>query len=840
VSGTIPVAAGNAADSDVNDPASPFASNDTIASAQEISNPVTLGGYANAPGAGPAGRSQVSGDALDYFRVSLADGQVVRLFASEDLLSGDLDLALLTELGAPVAVSDTTSQTEEIVVVGTGTFLVEVSADSGFSSYVLTIGQMAAGAGAVVSGDDFVAGEVIVEFDDGSTGGMASLAADARARSVGMTHLRGSRGRAQLLGCKDEAIRQQTIASLGLAHLIPGRPEDLALYAHARSKRETRRIAKALRRQPGVRNTSLNYIRQATAVPADEYYGLQWHYDQINLPTAWDNLIASPSRAAQPVLVAVVDTGSTFHPDLQGQMVTGYDFIQDPLVSADGDGCDADATDPGDGLFANQSSFHGTHVIGTLVSRTSLQAGGDANGVAGVAFDTRVMPLRVLGKGGGTDFDIMQAVLYAAGLPNDCGVLPARPASVINMSLGGPGDNPVFQSVLDSVRQAGLVVVAAAGNEGHSAPSYPAAHDGVISVSAVDFNKELAPYSNHGPTIDLAAPGGDLGADVNGDAFADGVLSTWFDEDDGEFKYSFLQGTSMASPHVAGVIAMMLDVNDSLTPADIDALLAAGDLTQNLGDANHFGAGLIDAFKALSAAFAAIGGDPPANQPVLVVDPGSLNFGALATSIDVEARNAGGDANPLVVASVSVSTDDGGSWLSTSPASVDASKLGDWRISVNRNQTAGDGIYTGTVSFDSNENDIDIMVIMQVGGAGEEPADAGHHFVLLVNPDSLATVRLLEVDASGGEYRYDFSAVPAGDYLIVAGTDIDNDLSICDAGEACGGYPSRDNIEVVTISKNQRRLDFGTGFATSFESSAASASNFAQHFSRQMPRGVER
>ena len=138
-------------------------------------------------------------------------------------------------------------------------------------------------------------------------------------------------------------------------------------------------------------------------------------------------------------------------------------------------------------------------MTGTVVARASLQAGGDAAGVVGAAFDARVMPLRVLGTGGGTDFDIMQAVRYAAGLPNGCGSLPAAPADVINMSLGGPGFNPVFQQLVDEVRLAGVTLVASAGNDASSAAFYPAALAGVISVSAVDVNDQLASTRTSGP-----------------------------------------------------------------------------------------------------------------------------------------------------------------------------------------------------------------------------------------------------------------------------------------------------------------------------------------------------
>ena len=149
------------------------------------------------PGTGPVGRSNGGAssdpDPLDYFRVAGAAGQVVRLFVAENNPPNDLDLALLTEAGAEVAASDTANSIEEIIVATTGTYLVEVSAIAGFSNYVLIIGQMSAGAGAVVAGADYVPGELIVELDDGEVGGIAAMSASTRARSLGMRHLRGDR-----------------------------------------------------------------------------------------------------------------------------------------------------------------------------------------------------------------------------------------------------------------------------------------------------------------------------------------------------------------------------------------------------------------------------------------------------------------------------------------------------------------------------------------------------------------------------------------------------------------------------------------------------------------------
>jgi serine protease len=586
-------------------------------------------------------------------------------------------------------------------------------------------------------------------------------------------------------------------------------------------RRDTRRLAKALRRRADVASADPNYVRHATAVPTDELYPFQWHYPLIWLPEAWD-LVAPASG----IVVAVIDTGVVDeHPDLQGQLVPGYDFIQSTVRSRDGDGCDADPSDAGDRALPNgDSSFHGTHVTGTIVAKTSLAPGAGSAGVAGVAWNAKVMPLRVLGVGGGTDFDLIQALRYAAGLSNTCGVLPAAPADVINLSLGGPQPSSTVDAAIAQVRAAGLVVVAAAGNSGDDLPSYPAASPGVISVSAVDAQRNLAPYSNFGPTIDVAAPGGDLSRDRNGDGFADGVLSTLFDEDTGQYNYVGYQGTSMAAPHVAGVIALMLGVNPALTPADIDNLLATGEMTRDIGSSTFFGRGLIDAFKSVSAAIRTEGGAAPGLPPRLVANPGAVNFGASSTQVNLTLSNAGGPSPPLSVTSFQAITDDGGAWLSIQQGNVDANGLGTYTLRVTR-AGLGDGIYTGAARFHTNTGDLDVPVIVQVGDAVATTANAGHHYVLLVDPDTdpPLTAFAVQVEPQNGRYHYRFVDVDPGRYYIYAGTDVDNDNFLCDRGEACGSYPTLEQPQVVEVNENMGDLDFLTGFGLRIGATAAQA-----------------
>jgi len=282
-----------------------------------------------------------------------------------------------------------------------------------------------------------------------------------------------------------------------------------------RRRRTVRRIH-CLARCASVACAEPNFVRRPLADPDDTFYNLQWHFGLINLPQAWDLTTGNSD-----VIVAVLDTGSTDHPDLAGREIAGYDFISDPDRAIDGDGLDDDPTDPGDkGSPGGVSSFHGTHVAGTIGAETN-----NGEGVAAVTWATGIMHLRVLGKGGGTDFDIANAILYAAGLANSSGALPERKAHVINMSLGGPGFNQAVADAVTAARQAGVVIFAASGNDDTTAPAYPAAYEGVVSVGSVDLNGLRAPYSNYGPTLDIVAPGGDTSQDANLDGWPDGVLS---------------------------------------------------------------------------------------------------------------------------------------------------------------------------------------------------------------------------------------------------------------------------------------------------------------------------
>jgi serine protease len=679
-----------------------------------------------------------------------------------------------------------------------------VRAIFGAGNYNLIIGQPHTAAAGRPPGEihEFVPGEVIVRFKEDEQPADRLQAAVNRAASVGMRFKAGAAGRAMLLTFDDESGKQRAFRALGINPAENAQP---TLSAPAQRLRDTLQVIERLRRRADVMYADPNYKVYATATPDDPEYTLQWHYPLINLPQAWD-----VSKGSNDVIVAVIDTGVLLnHPDIQNRLddvqAPGYDFIRKESISLDGDGVDSNPDDPGD-QSPGGSSFHGTHVAGTVAAQTDNQIG-----VAGATWNSLIMPLRVLGKGGGEIFDVIEAILYAARLDSEN--YPYKPpvrADVINMSLGGGGFSQAMQDAVSEARDAGVIIIASAGNESSSTPSYPAAYEGVVSVAAVDMLKEPAWYSSFGPTIDVAAPGGDLGADLNVDTHPDGVRSTCGDDRFTSvpvFTYCAYQGTSMAAPHVAGVAALMKAVYPDLTPDDFDILLAGGIITEDLGSPgrdDQFGNGLIDAFKAVAAAQnLAGGGSLPA---VLIVDPVTLHypFGLNAAGLNV--TNIGQLVTPVTLISSKP-------WLAVSADNIDIDGVGDYTVRVDRSGLA-EGIYSATLTIDAGNavNEIVIPISLQVGIPAVTGGDAGFHYVLLLDVDTNERIAQEEVSFGNGGYVYRFEGISAGAYRIIAGSDSDNDFDIGDPGEAFGAYPTTDQILAFDIDSDRNDLNFTSGF----------------------------
>jgi len=795
VSGQVRVVSNIAHDNDVNDSNSPtLASNNNLSGAQQIPNPVMLGGYVNRPNRGEAGKSQSFGDINDFYVADLISGQSVNLFVADANFSNDVDLLLLNSQGQVLNASVSDGQVESLTVPSSGQYFIQVHAQSGASNYNLNIGQNTSLA---TSGmtllDAFVPYEAIVKMDESaSQQGMQAL------HNTGATASHDEPERAALFSLDKQ---QPRFLSQNTFTFADSTLED---------KYQTLVEVKQLRQQQGVESADPNYIKTQLAAPNDNFYHLQWHYPLMNLPQAWDI-----TQGSGNVVVAVIDTGVVLnHPDLRNKLVSGYDFIRDTRTSLDGDGIDPSPNDPGDQISGN-SSYHGSHVAGTVGAATN-----NREGVAGVGWHTKVMPLRVLGKGGsGTDYDIEQAIRFAAGLSNDSRTTPAKRADIINLSLGGPTISNGVRQAITAARNAGVIITGAAGNNGTSTVIYPASLAEVISVSAVNIQKQRAPYSNFNSRVDVAAPGGDNSTpDINGDGYDDGILSTVGAEQGGNtgFSYSFSVGTSMAAPHMAGVIALMKAVYPDLSPQQMDSLLSSGNITEDLGDRgkdSSYGYGLINAQKAVNAAIELNSGVISEPDPLLTASPNALNFGTGLSSASLTLANAGG--GNLSVQNINVQPS---RLVSVERVSTNSQGIGEYRVVINRSGLST-GTYTANITITSSINSLRIPVIFQVAQQ-QQQGNAGHHYILLVDPQTTETIKEVRTVASNASYPFSFNNVPQGEYIIIAGTDFDNDGFICDEGEACGAYLTLANRTRINVSQHRSGLNFNTGFNIVFRSLA--------------------
>lgn len=385
--------------------------------------------------------------------------------------------------------------------------------------------------------------------------------------------------------------------------------------------------------------------------PSDPEYENQWGTSDagagasdfsVRAESAWDLTTGSAL-----LTVAVLDTGITTHTEFSGRLVSGFDFIDDVEVANDGDGRDSDPSDPGDwitvgedasgyfvGCGAGDSSWHGTHVAGTIGA-----AANNAVGIAGLNWNSKIQPIRVLGKCGGYDSDIADAIYWAAGGSVDGVPGNSNPAKVINLSLGGAGACAGFlQDAIDGARALGAIVVVAAGNNDADAALFsPANCDGVITVAATSRDGKRAYYSNYGSTVEIAAPGGD--------AYEDSMILSTINlgaTTPGAQGYAYYQGTSMAAPHVAGVISLLLSLDATLTEAEVLQLVEetatpfpADTGTNPCSTAANCGAGIINAAELMEAA-------RPVVAPTVLTDTSFLSVPEVGEEVVINEGTWGG------------------------------------------------------------------------------------------------------------------------------------------------------------------------------------------------------
>lgn len=860
VSGTMAVTETSAVDSDTNDPTQVGrADNGSFETLQPLPNPVQLIGYLTMPGEGPAGPASTSGDVVDGYRLFLEAGQVVELEFAADPARFDIDLFVYDANRAVTGQSTGLNKYEcvRISISGEYSLGVQIFAGSstGGSIYQLRIGAPGTGTActnATGASDQLIANEIVAELSPATRKRLAAT----RKSLDDVVVLKGDTGESRPvlvqmpagLGAQRQAAQRLEAAarSAGKAAAPPGaqRPgpasgpraaaqteawrrqmpsRTLALHQtidHAKLMVASGEYTHAV---PNFRVHAMQTLTMAPFPPNDrEYVKQRWHYEAINLPGAVSALQGADLSASVRPLVAVLDTGIVAnHPDLASQLVSGYDFVSNTTSAGDGGGADAD---PDDAALEQGFSFHGSHVAGTIAAQTYNGIGG-----AGVAPVARIMPVRVLGTdGAGSLYDILQGVRFAAGMTTDAGIVPARAADVINLSLGAErmSCDPLLQELFAGVRARGSMVVAAAGNESQEnllmPVSFPANCPNVFSVAATDALGQRAGYSNVGPESFVAAPGGDTSRSTTGSGLPDGVYSTMASVDGVGNRlptYGFLQGTSMATPHVAGVLALMRWANPALTAQQIEDLVRNGTIVDDLGAAgkdDNFGYGLINARKAVDAALALGGGGttPPPAPGQTQARPSTISLGSIRTEAEFVLSHVGAtDERVLSMAAdspvISVAPKDAGS--------IDpVTGLGTYRVLANRQAMAvGISAFPNVLVGLSSGRTISVQVAIERRAATAAQGNLGPVYLLVLDAGDPARAAVADTVVSapvGGLYRYSVTVPGTAAISIIAGSDINNNGGICSTGEACGAYPMlATEPEVLRPGGDLDGIDFTLG-----------------------------
>ncbi len=839
----------NTVDSDTNDPRQTnYKVNDVPSLAQPLISPVTLVGAVNRVGKGPTGgRHYILGDADDWFKVSLKEGQVVEMLVGiQKDADNDADLCVVSADASSVGCSVSTTERECVRVTKDGDYFISVNEFSSSSVYNLRISApgLASACSTATSPASALVPNQLLAIPKRSAKALAVEAQPETLRTLRRASLSSMRGAGLAV---DEATagdvapvdlirlpsqsdgRQKALQRLqggtdaeqARRRMLAAKPtEDLHPAAQAV---QLFRLAKAVQKTGAYEAVEPNWIMELKGQPVglfpstDRYYPLQrWHYEQIRLPEAMQFIAALPQQPTKRPVVAVIDSGVMLdHPELRPQLsFEGRTFLT-TVVPGDGDALGGD-----EGARKTGDTFHGTHVAGT-VAASSFDAGNTSYG-AGVAPMAQILPLRVFPVGrGASSLDVLEALKYAAGLTNRTGRVPVSKADVVNLSLGSSQSCPAaYQSTFDAVRAAGVLVVAAAGNEasnraGSSRPiGSPANCSGVFAVTAMDALRGIAPYSNTGTQAAFAAPGGDLSASTTGLGVSDAIYSTY-----GAFNsqgvrvphFLGLQGTSMATPHVAGVLALMRYVNPAITPDQVLSRLQAGALTDDLGSVGKdsvFGWGLVNARRAVESAYALSQGDGAAPAPTqLVASPSSLDFGSQLSEVQLIIRGSSGTSNEKVVGLSSPNS----SVLTIRANNIDSLGQGEYALGLTRSalptETKSYFTYVRVTMEGGRSFDIPVAYSVIAPVSAIAQSNVGAMYVILIDPDTGDVQKTVLASFANGQYNWSASGYTKPRVVVLAGTDLDNDDVLCQVGEVCGGFPVYSTFEQMTIPLTANRSD---------------------------------
>ncbi len=799
------------ADSDVNDPFTAASDNNSFATAQILPNPAIVKGFVTATPTGvDSDRFASTADVVDVFRISAFASQSIFLeiadFNTDAPGSVDLDIGLFDESGALLDVSLSVENSfESLLVPADGNYLLVVNAFSGKSNYTLSITTefVSANFDSQISVDtlrldqltltsqpkDIENREFVTRMRESAESHSAiTFEATGATLSLDKEHAANIFANYQRKTGTSNGGKQKTLMSMHApasvtrnANILPDVVSMLELIKDMNS------------REGADTFLPLDYPSTLQAFNSDPVPDrfIQWNLSEIGWTEAQNQLPTIPFRK-RPI-VAVIDSGFFVgHPDLEGVLVDQRDFVPGFI---DGDGLIADASDD---VFVNDDpachSFHGTHVA------TIAAAPQNSIGVTGVAPGIGLVGIKVghnTGQNCGLAGDIANAILYAAGLPNSSGSTLDTVADVINLSLGSRFLDPRVNNAVQRAVAQGVIVVAAAGNDGAPVRSFPAALNSVIAVAATDTIGRRTRYSSFYPEVDISAPGGDLSVDLNGDGLADGIAAGIATINGSGFQanWTLYQGTSMASPMVAAGFALMKGIEPSLTQSDIEALLVSGNLTVDIGAPGfdvETGFGLMSLPRMIESAvqFSGTGGSRSAT--IVSSTLASLDFGASLSEISFDLVQLGGERVSVesIVVSESLRLPDGTFPLRfTEPGTSDG--FGAYSFFLERS-ALDVGALSGSLSFNLSNGTSYTVPVSVVSQRVQRLASSAAVFFIIerLNSDNVFEVAEQFIAVNGvREAVIESPELEEGTYRIVFGTDTDNDFLICDEGELCGTFP---------------------------------------------------
>ncbi len=718
--------------------------------------------------------------------------------------SMDLDLLLYNEDGtlADYSYTDSSTATRKIIALpDSGTFYAVVKSNSGHAKYVLTFGSNVEGNSASYfnpnrnfATDRFISYipfgpnfefdgnekyEIDIIFDDDVEYKFAQYENDER------------RGLRRFNLSVDSEFKRL----FGESYLdeITDNPEQVKYLKHWKVLQHYKDLYPRLNLELDLKSKLTNFNR-------DPRWNLQWNLQQIGLETALTaigqetkNVAVAVLDGGGPLVDSTADTTSAFLPG-------GFDFVD----------FDSDPTDP-----QSNSGSHGIHVGSTIAA---LNDGNNING-----FGIGVVSMRVMGTSGtGFVSDIIQGMLYAGGLPNSTGNVYSGdvPIKVMNLSLGstGGGCSSSYQGVFNDLYDRNISVVASSGNEAQEAPGvygYPASCDNVISVAATDATGLRAYYSTYNDAVDIAAPGGDVGSDVNADGYSDGVLAFDSDED-----LAFYQGTSMAAPHVAGAIGILYALVPELLTSQVDALIIDGHLVDDIGlegKDDDYGYGLLNINKAVARIIDEEGLDFTYGS----ISPGTVNLSVDLNNYELEITKVGD--GELSVSSIE---NDLPSAVTINEISVDNDGFGTYQLSFDRSSLP-DGLYrTNTRVTFSNENIQSSVATFQVGPERDRPYVEFISTYLYQVDDVAGTISLVfgnDGEMVNGEVEFSAENLPDGQYYFSYFSFIDN--FIRDVGEFEARYPDAGSgLQYMNLdgSDLSTSVTLGVNKSASFDSNSVS------------------